>query len=83
MEFQVQEADRGRRGDCGAQPGQVPQGAAAAGGGGGADADRGEPHGEAQARAGRLYDGEWLLGHGNSTLGKLASTRNSGLETDT
>ena len=89
MEFQVQEADRGRRGDCGAQPGQVPQGAAAAGGGGGADADRGEPHGEAEARAGRLYDGEWLwrakgrTWHGNSTLGKLASTRNSGLETDT
>ena len=70
MEFQIQEADRGRRGDRGAQPGQVPQGAAAAGGGGGADADRGEPHGEAQARAGRLYDGEWLWrakGHGMAT----------------
>ena len=58
MEFQVQEADRGRRGDCGAQLSQVPQGPAAAGGGRGADADCGEPHGEAQARAGRLYVGE-------------------------
>ena len=33
--MQVQEADRGRGGDHGAEPGQVPQGAAGAGGGGG------------------------------------------------
>ena len=56
--LQVQEADRGRGGDRRAEPGQVPEGAAAAGGGRGAHADRREPHGQAQARARRLSHGE-------------------------
>ena len=58
LEFQVQEADRGRRGDRRSKPGQVPQGAAAVGGGRGAHAERGEPHGPAEARARRLPHGE-------------------------